>query len=305
MKHDEKNNNEEKNEKLNGNCKLYFDNGKLKFEGEFIDGKKFGKGKEYDEEGQLIFDGEYFDDKMWNGKAKIKMKNEIYEGEYLYGCAHGPGKEFYEDGKLKFEGEYIKGQKYNGREFNEDGQIIFDGEYLINMEKRYDNKNNESVKWIGKIKKYEYDGEYEGQLLYGFENGIWKKFKDNKESSYEYFLGIKHGKIKEFDRGDIFEGEYIYDNIWKGKLYKYDYDYEELEGEYQYEYGKKNGRAVEYFKGGKLRFFGEYLNDKIWNGKGYNINGELVYEIKNGIGLIEKYDFEGNLIVSEKFEESD
>ena len=96
----------------------------------------------------------------------------------------------------------------------------------------------------------------------------------------------------------------MYDKIFKGKLYNYSYNYEELITEYQYEYGKKNGRAIEYFEGGKLRFFGEYLNDKIWNGKGYNINGELVYEIKNGIGLIEEYDFKGNLIISDKFEYS-
>ena len=69
----------------------------MKFEGEFIDGKKFGKGKEYNEEGHLIFEGEYLDDKMWIGKAKLKKYNEIYEGEYLYGYKHGPGKEFYED----------------------------------------------------------------------------------------------------------------------------------------------------------------------------------------------------------------
>ena len=42
--------------------KEYYENGKLKYEGEFKEGKKNGKGKEYDELGNLIFEGEYLDD---------------------------------------------------------------------------------------------------------------------------------------------------------------------------------------------------------------------------------------------------
>ena len=39
--------------------------GRLKFEGEYLNGKKNGKGKEYDEDGILIFEGEYL-----NGERK-------------------------------------------------------------------------------------------------------------------------------------------------------------------------------------------------------------------------------------------
>ena len=45
----------------NGQVKLYDDYGKLRFEGEYLNGEKNGKGKEYDINGNLIFEGEYFD----------------------------------------------------------------------------------------------------------------------------------------------------------------------------------------------------------------------------------------------------
>ena len=57
------------------------------FEGEYLNGKRNGKGKEY----------------YWNGKM-------IFEGEYLNGKRNGKGKEYY-DGNLSFEGEYSNGKK--------------------------------------------------------------------------------------------------------------------------------------------------------------------------------------------------
>ena len=54
-------------------------------------------------------------------------------------------------------------------------------------------------------------------------------------------------------------------------------------------------KVIEYFKGGKIRFEGEYLNGEKWYGKGYNPNGELVYEIKNGKTTGKEYDFDGKL----------
>ena len=51
-----------------------------------------------------------------------------------------------------------------------------------------------------------------------------------------------------------------------------------FEGEYLN--GERNGKGKEYYEGGALKFEGEYLNGKIWNGKGYNIKGDIEYEIK-------------------------
>ena len=53
---------------LNGKGKEYGENGKLKFEGEYLNGKRNGKGKEY-YNGKLVFEGEYLYD-IRNGKGK-------------------------------------------------------------------------------------------------------------------------------------------------------------------------------------------------------------------------------------------
>ena len=67
-----------------GNIKEYYCNGALKYEGEYINGKRNGKGKEYGCDGKIEYEGEYLDG-LWNVK----------------------GKEYYKNDKLNFEGEYI------------------------------------------------------------------------------------------------------------------------------------------------------------------------------------------------------
>ena len=55
------------NGKKNGKGEEYDDNINLKYEGEFLKGKRNGKGKEYNENGELKFEGEFLNGKMWNG----------------------------------------------------------------------------------------------------------------------------------------------------------------------------------------------------------------------------------------------
>ena len=64
----------------------------LKFEGEYINGERNGKGKEYLDIDKLFFEGEYL-----NGKRNAKGKRY-----YLY------------NGELRFEGEYLNGER-NGK----------------------------------------------------------------------------------------------------------------------------------------------------------------------------------------------
>ena len=94
------------NGKRNGKGKEYYDDGKLKFEGEYLNGERNGKGKEYDRDGELKF-----------------------EGEYLNGKRNGKGKDYDYDGKLEFEGEYLNGIKWNGKgkEYYDDGKLKLEG----------------------------------------------------------------------------------------------------------------------------------------------------------------------------------
>ena len=65
------------NNNINGKGKEYYDNGKLEFEGEYLNGKRNGIGKEYDEydDTKLKFEGEYL-----NGKRNVKGKEYGYDG---------------------------------------------------------------------------------------------------------------------------------------------------------------------------------------------------------------------------------
>ena len=80
-------------ELVNGNGKVieYHPCGEIKFEGEYLNGKKNGYGREYDGCGNLAFEGEYMNDER-NGKG-TSYDIDSY-GYYGYG-------------KIIFKGEYL------------------------------------------------------------------------------------------------------------------------------------------------------------------------------------------------------
>ena len=84
---------------MDGKGKEYnYYNGELMFEGEYLNGKRNGKGKEYYDYGKLIFEGEYLNGERWNGKGKVYVD---YNGE------------------LEFEGKYLNGKrKYDSDKLN-------------------------------------------------------------------------------------------------------------------------------------------------------------------------------------------
>ena len=79
----------------NGKKKEYNLDGKLLFEGDYLNGKIIGKGKEYLFYGKLLFEGEYLNDER-----------------------SGKGKEYDLFGRLEFEGEYLKGKRLNGNGYD-------------------------------------------------------------------------------------------------------------------------------------------------------------------------------------------
>ena len=92
---------------------------RLLFEGEFLNGKKNGKGKEYGYYGDLIFKGEYLNG-IINGKGKEYFDNGNikYEGNYFNGFRHGECIEYYYNGTIRFKGEYLYGKIWNGKVFD-------------------------------------------------------------------------------------------------------------------------------------------------------------------------------------------
>ena len=265
------------NGKRNGYGKEYA-HYRLIFEGAYLNGKRNGYGKEYYEYGQIKYEGIYLNGKKWNGTGynacndilyKIKDGNGLskeyhyngqkkFEGEYKNGLKHGKAKTYNRYGKLEFEGEYLFGQKWNGKKIkcNEFNDIIFIRKY-----------NN------GKVKEYNRYGKliFEGRYLNG------KK--------------IKKGKVYNWNGKLIFEGEYLDNYRLKGREYYNDKLL--FEGEYKkgikyngkgydeknniiYEIQNGKGTVKEYDDHGHLFYEGDYLNGKR-NGKGktYFNNGNL------------------------------
>ena len=100
---------------------------KLLYEGEYLNGKRDGKGKEYGQEGTLQFEDEYLNGKRWNGKGydyNSSLSNELKNGK-------GYVVDFNQNENLIFEGELVNGEK-NGKsiEYSSISDFLFEGEYL-------------------------------------------------------------------------------------------------------------------------------------------------------------------------------
>ena len=128
-----------------------------------MNNKRNGIGKEYDKYGNVKFEGLYVNNKKWtgkgnnytleNGKEFVKYYNNkgnlLFIGEYENGERNGKGKEYIK-GKLAFEGEYLSGKRWIGtghslinnaiytlnikngyrKEYDYNGKLIFEGEYI-------------------------------------------------------------------------------------------------------------------------------------------------------------------------------
>ena len=94
------------NRKRNGKGKEYYEKGELKFEGEYLNGKRW-KGKGYDIDGKLKFEGEFYNERIWNGKGY----NYFGKEEFEINDGKGYIKEYNNEGILIYEGRIFKWKK--------------------------------------------------------------------------------------------------------------------------------------------------------------------------------------------------
>ena len=251
------------NGKRNGKGIEFDYGGNIEYEGEYLNGKRNGYGKEYFY-GQIIFEGEYLNGNKLKGKGYDY--NDYNKGKLIYEInnENGKGKEYDIGGLLIFEGEYLNGERNGkGREYD-NSSLIFEGEFLKGKRHGKGKDYFNGVKWNGK--GYDFEGKNKYELINGKACSVIE-YDNNGQLRYkgEYLNGKRNGKGKEYDNnGQIrYEGEYLN--------------------------GKRNGKGKEYNLG-KLIFEGEYLynhrRDYVftkWNGKGYDINGNIIYELNKGM----------------------
>ena len=164
--------------------------GKLKFEGEYINDKRNGKGKEYGKNGKIQFEGEYLNDKKWKGKGYDIEGNIIYE---------------------------INKGKGRIKEYDYYNNLIFEGELI------YGEKNGKGIEYYYWLTNDSYFSKFEGEYLNGKKNGLGKEYYQNGKVKFEgeYKNGKRNGKGKEYDTHDrlLFEGEYLKGKRKQGKQY--------------------------------------------------------------------------------------
>jgi len=177
-----------KNGQLNGTFKSYYQNGKIKKSGNYINGKENGLFKEYNEDGS------------------INIEYSMKDGEL-----NGPFKIYYDNGNIKMTGSYINGFE-NGKfiVYNEDGTIS--KEYYMKNDERngiytgyYYDEGELFLKEIGNYTNDEKDGTWKTIIL---EEG------DEITLEYEnYINGIKNGLFQEVKGDSLIIGTYKNDML--------------------------------------------------------------------------------------------
>ena len=279
-----------KNDKPEGNGKLYDEDGKLRYEGNFVDGnfngkgifyynngdryegnfvdgKCEGKGEIYYKDGKILYDGDFKNNKC-EGKGTFYYNNgDHYEGNFVDGKCEGKGIYYYKDGD-HYEGDFKNG-KYEGKGkiYYKDGKLQYDGDF----------KNG---KYEGKGKLYRKDGtlQYDGNFVDGNFNGKGI-YCYNNEDRYEgnFVDGKREGKgIYYYKNGDRYEGDFV-NGEGNGKGIYYRKDGGHYEGDFKN--NKYHGIGILYRKNGDC-YDGKFENSLLCNGVITFANG-IEAEIKN------------------------
>ena len=272
--------NTNKNTKANYSKRTKEENGIIRFEsgnyykGEEKDGIRHGKGILYYKNGNIFYEGDWVDDSPEGNGKLIEENGNYYIGQFKKGLRHGKGKMYNKNGELTYEGDYV-----NDIEEGYGKKIIPSGSYYIGQFKQ--GKRN------GKGAMYKKNGEltYEGEFVDNAAEGHGKIIHD--DGSYyigQFKEGKRHGKGAFYlkNGNPIYEGDYV-NHLPEGNGKYYEEDGSYIIG--QFKKGAINGKAVKYHKDGRVIYDGDYVNNQPeGNGKYiYETGDYFVGQLKNGM----------------------
>ena len=109
------------NGKFEGNGKLFYEDGAY-YIGQFKNGLSNGKGTDYNSKGIIKYYGDYVNDKFEGNGKYIWEDGDYYIGQWKNGLKHGKGTEYYKNGNIKYDGDFVNHKaEGNGKYIWEDG----------------------------------------------------------------------------------------------------------------------------------------------------------------------------------------
>ncbi len=300
-----------------GSWKEFYENGKVKEETSFLNGKKSGYSKTYTPSGGLVNIEKYLGDSIQKNapelNTRLEVRNEYYEdgrikktGTYLDGLAEGTQKEYSPEGKIThakiFKEGNMVGEGLIDEAGNQQGPWL---EYHLTGQLKAKGVYDNGIR-IGEWIFYHLNGKTEQKGRYdkkGKPQGLWQWFYPNGNLLREenYLNGKREGQLTEWnDSGKVItKGEYI-DGLKEGKWF---YELQDYREEGTYSNDQKSGPWESYFvDNNQVRFAGKFI-DGLPDGKHsyYFHDGKLSeegkYIVGNKNGKWEYYNPDGTILL--------
>ncbi len=279
------------NDKKEGISWYYYDDGKVKDEVTWENGKKEGPAKEFDESGEVVTLLQYHNNYLINRERINRTNSE--------GVRQGSWKIFYPDGRIHKEMTYYDGQ-LDGlfKEYNENGNL---GLVLKYDKGKIVEDRKEEIMMEELTEKKKFDDE--GHLVFT------GSFRDSIPVGVHRYYNAKGDVVnsKIYDQKGEVAAEGIVDETGSREGDWKDYYLTgEVQAEGKYLNNKRAGKWTFYYKNGSKEQEGSYLRglpDGTW--RWYYSNGDLLREESyfNGRedGEMVEYDSTGNIISKGNF----
>lgn len=235
--------------KYNGYGILYWENGNIRYDGEWSEHNRQGEGVNYLEDGTKEYNGSWYENKRTGyGIEYYSDGSSIhYAGRWNKNKWNGIGTEYYRNGKLLREGTWNNGKlNGSGAWYWENGTLRYEGNFSTGNQSGYGTSYYENG-------NKEYEGEWDNGHFSG--EGAWYWSTGNL-----FFEG-------HFENGDIagYGSTYTRDGILNYTGYFSD--------------GKRNGTGTSYWPNGNEQYSGSWINSEYsGEGKEYSEDGKLLHE---------------------------
>ena len=243
----------------------YYDNGKIKYRGSYIDSVPVGLHKNF------AIDGSVVNAYLYNDFGKLIGEGLVDQDDKKQGI----WKYYYESGELQAEGRYTNDKKSDEWIFYyKNGKIEQKGKYSKNFtvglwkwyyenEKLWREESFEGGKEEGKLIEYAEDGTVisNGEYIEGEKEGFWFYHVGDHTEEGNYRVGQREGNwTYHYSNGKLFfEGNFVHGN--PDGRHKYYYDNGNLKEQGVYSNGSKEGIWIKYDYEGNVEMTITYKND--------------------------------------------